>query len=460
MFEMRDSVAARLVCNFGLLTLVSLIAMSSVFHFGTVGVIDRNIDSDIANQAQRIAPRLASATAHELAAEVKHKLSDGIDSDREIYLVVAEDGARLAGNIARWPEQKLLPGRIIDATVLRDSVPTEVRVVAFHLRHGGYYLFGDDLRELSAMQQMVWRALAVGVLLSLGLAAIGALLFRRQIARRIAEVRRTARIIGAGNLSERIQTVSADEFGELNDDINHMLDRIEQLMTSVRDVSNAIAHDLRTPLTRVRAKLEGAYRRVESVEEFQEIALDTMSDIDDLIQVFQCLLQIAEAEAGVGTAGFRPIDLAEVAGDLTEMYESTAEGLGVTLRAELSQAVVRGDRDLIATAVASLIENGIKYADQGGYIEVIVVVRGATAALIVRDYGPGIPSEHLPRVTERFYRADQSRSLPGNGLGLAIVAAIVELHRGLLTLSNANPGLHAAMEFPLEAKPQLPPLNG
>jgi signal transduction histidine kinase len=313
-----------------------------------------------------------------------------------------------------------------------------------------YYLFGDDLRELGAMQSLVWRALAVGAFLSLVLAGVGALLFRRQIARRIADVRRTARIIATGNLSERIPTVSKDEFGLLNDDLNHMLDRIEQLMTGVRDVSNAIAHDLRTPLTRIRAKLEGAHRRATTVEEFQFVAHETMADIDQLIDVFQCLLQIAEAEAGVGTSGFGTLDLAEVAGDLADMYESTVEECAMDIRLRLSPVRMRGDRNLMATAIASLIENTIKYAAMGQHIDIAVNQRGTTATVSVRDHGPGVPSQDLPRLTERFYRLDKSRNLPGNGLGLSIVAAIVKLHGGLLTISNAGPGLCTSMTFPAE----------
>lgn len=230
-----------------------------------------------------------------------------------------------------------------------------------------------------------------------------------------------------------------------------MLDRIVQLMNGVRDVSNAIAHDLRTPLTRIRAKLEVANRRASTLGEFKAISMETISDIDDLIRLFECLLQIAEAEAGVGTSGFDIMDLAIVAGDMAEMYENTIEDSDLRLQLAVASVPVLGDRNLMATAIASLIENAVKYGADGGVIDIAVARSGDTASVTVRDYGHGIPHEELARVAERFYRLDQSRNLPGNGLGLAIVTAIAKLHGGSLTLHNAEPGLRATIALPAKA---------
>src|SRR5450830_1110111 len=337
-FNPRQSIAARLVLGYGLLAMLSMIGISAVFYFGTVGVIDYNIDQDLRNQGKRLAKRLQWETAPRLATEVDRQLNDGIDSDREIYLVIAADGSRLAGNLSAWPAVAASFNTIVSDDVVRNGVPTRARLMAFPLADGGRFLIGDDLRELSAMQAMVLRALGWGALLSLGLTVLGAALFRQQIARRINEVRATAQVIAAGDLSQRISDYSQDEFGLLNHDINTMLDRIEQLMHGVRDVSNAIAHDLRTPLTRIRTKLESANRRAASVASFRAVSMEAIDDIDELIRLFECLLQIAQAEAGVGASGFAVLELGDIAGDIAEMYDSTVDEGGMRLHARLTGA--------------------------------------------------------------------------------------------------------------------------
>src|SRR5450830_1312712 len=444
-FNPRQSIAARLVLGYGLLAMLSMIGISAVFYFGTVGVIDYNIDQDLRNQGKRLAKRLQWETAPRLATEVDRQLNDGIDSDREIYLVIAADGSRLAGNLSAWPAVAASFNTIVSDDVVRNGVPTRARLMAFPLADGGRFLIGDDLRELSAMQAMVLRALGWGALLSLGLTVLGAALFRQQIARRINEVRATAQVIAAGDLSRRISDYSQDEFGLLNHDINTMLDRIEQLMHGVRDVSNAIAHDLRTPLTRIRTKLESANRRAASVASFRAVSMEAIDDIDELIRLFECLLQIAQAEAGVGAGAFAVLEL----GDIAEMYDSAVDEGGMRLHVRLTGARVRGDRNLIATALSSLIENAIKYAAEGERIEVSVASEQGIATLSVRDYGPGIPEDELDKVSARFYRLDKARQLSGHGLGLSIVTAIVTLHGGVLVLENAAPGLRARISLPL-----------
>jgi signal transduction histidine kinase len=242
-------------------------------------------------------------------------------------------------------------------------------------------------------------------------------------------------------------------------DVNRMLDRIEQLMSGVRHVSNAIAHDLRTPLGRVRARLDEALRREQSLPALTDAARTAIDGIDDLMLLFNKLLQIAEAESGMRTKSFEPVELTGIVRDMVELYDAAAEQAGVRLSI-VSEAPLRAhaDRDLLATAVASLIDNALKYAGRGARVE--LAVRGEThaAAIVVRDDGPGVPAAELPRLTERFYRTDSSRNRPGNGLGLAIVAAIAKLHGGTLQLVNANPGLCASIRLPqIKAAQPRPP---
>jgi signal transduction histidine kinase len=340
-------------------------------------------------------------------------------------------------------------GELAFATIERDGVPVSVRLVGLRLEDGTRLLVGRDLRELDAIRSVIERALLGGAVVSVLLAFVGALVFRRSLEARLGRIRRTAARIAAGELSSRIEVAGDDEFARLGADINRMLDRIESLMEGVRHVSNSIAHDLRTPLGRVRNRLDRALQAAADPQALVGDARLAIEDIDGLISLFDKLLQIAAAEAGMRTRSFEALDLAEIARDMTELYEAAAEEQGVTLRFAGGAAVpVRGDRHLLASALASLIDNAIKYAPAGQYVDIEARRDEHGAQVSVRDYGPGVPPGDLERVTERFYRVDQSRHLPGNGLGLSIVTAIAQLHGAALRLRNAGPGLEAGIVFP------------
>ena len=248
-----------------------------------------------------------------------------------------------------------------------------------------------------------------------------------------------------------------DEFARLNRDINTMLDRIEHLMDGVRHVSNAIAHDLRTPLGRIRSRLEEALRPGNSVKQLAETARFAIRQVDELIHMLDKLLQIAEAEAGARRQSFTPVPLASVVGDVVELYDATAEAAGITFVTEIhGRPVTLGEKNLLASAVVNLVDNALKYAGSGATVRVQATEETDTVSLVVQDDGPGIPLAERPRVVERFYRLDRSRSLPGNGLGLSIVTAIASLHWGQLYLSDAAPGLVARIVLPRADSAGLP----
>jgi signal transduction histidine kinase len=229
-----------------------------------------------------------------------------------------------------------------------------------------------------------------------------------------------------------------------------MLDRIELLMEGIRNVSNAIAHDLRTPLSRIRGRLDDALRHEPTVPRLSSAAHDAIDDIDDLIRLFERLLQIAEAESGMRARLFERLDLGRVVADIGEMYEATAEDSGITLTVDAPASLyVDGDRNLLASAVASLLDNAIKYAGRGAVIHVRAGLYQGEASMSVHDNGPGIPDAERDKVTQRFYRVDKSRHLPGNGLGLSIVSATAKAHAGTLVLEDGGPGLVARIVLPL-----------
>lgn len=449
MVSLSKSIATRLALGFAVLVAEAILVASGVFYFGTIGVMERRIDAKITAISDRLTTTYAKRPIEDLARQIELELKDGIDSDTEIFLVVSPSGQRVVGNLTAVPEGTRPLGQVVTDDVVREGKRTTGRMIVRQLPDGGFLYVGRALSEQDSIRDLVVRALLAGAGASLLVLVAGALLFRHQIEKRIGEIRRTARRIEAGDLSHRIPVSSEDEFGRLSVDINRMLDRIGQLMDGVRHVSNAIAHDLRTPLGRVRSRLEEAIRRQPSAASLTAAAQAAIEGIDELILVFDKLLQIAEAESGMRAKHFEAVDLNGIARDMVELYDASAEERRVSLRPAGDGAVLAAvDRNLVASAVASLIDNAIKYAGPGATVEVGAYAQARSVAIEVRDNGPGIPAAERPRVTERFYRLDQSRNLPGNGLGLSIVSAIATLHGGTLQLEDAAPGLRARIVLP------------
>jgi signal transduction histidine kinase len=447
---LRTSIAAKLVLGYGLLGMASIAAVSAVFYTGTIGVLDQNIDGKIVAQSDRLLEQVGDGRRAALQTEIGRLLGDGVDSDREIFQLLDEYGKPLAGNLGSWPPIDDGDDELATSTVMRNGRNAPARLYLRPLAAGGVLIVGRDLSEEEAVRDVIWRALLAGACVSLMLTIGGAMLFRRSIEGRLGEIRRTAAQIEAGDLSPRIPVTGNDEFALLNRDINRMLDRIELLMEGIRHVSNAIAHDLRTPLSRIRGRLDDALRHEMTVPRLSGAAHDAIDDIDDLIRLFERLLQIAEAESGVRARLFERLDLGRVVADIGEMYEAIAEDSGIALAVDAPDALlVDGDRNLLASAVASLLDNAIKYAGAGAAIRVRAGLHHGQASISVHDNGPGIPDGERDKVTQRFYRLDKSRHLPGNGLGLAIVSATATSHGGALVLEDAAPGLIARIVLPL-----------
>ena len=443
-------VAFRLALGYGLLALGSMCVVSAAFYFGTVGVLARSTDGNLISLSQRLARHYESRGGEGLRQEIQQLLVDGIDQDTEVYLLVAPDGRKIVGNISGWTIGMASLDSLTDLKVVRDGRPSLSRLLPRLLPDGSILVVGRDMQDRREIEQLVWRALLAGGAVALLLAIGGALLFRRQLEHRVGVIRRTALEIEAGDLSRRIPVSAVDdEFARLNRDINQMLDRIEHLMDGIRHVSNAIAHDLRTPLARIRSRLEEALRPAESMTELAGTARFAIQQIDELIKVLDKLLQIAEAESGARRQSFTPVRLALVLSDVVELYDATAEAEGITLVNETEDdPVTFGDKNLLASATANLIDNALKYAGAWATVRIRTTKERDIVSVVVQDDGPGIPAAERSRVVDRFYRLDQSRSLPGNGLGLSIVTAIASLHSGKLHLEDADPGLVARMILP------------
>ena len=448
MRNLHRSIAARLALGYGVLVVVSISIVCAVFYFGTIGVLDRSVDRKLTLLSERLAALYEQGGSSRTTAEIAHLLTDRTDSDTEIFLLVDADGRRVAGNLSSWPDVGSPVGHLLHRDVTREGRRVPARMLIRDLAGGARLFVGRDMEEGKSIRSLVLRSLAYGGGAAILLVVAGAWLFRRQLEARIGQIRRTAGEIEAGDLSRRIPVSSEDEFGLLSRDINRMLDRIEHLMEGVRHVSNAIAHDLRTPLGRIRNKLDGALRQQQGVAGYESAAQAAIDDIDDLTRVFDKLLQIAAAESGMRPENFNDIDLHQIGADIVEMYEVTADEQGVLLVQMYGDDVpARGDRNLLGSALASLVDNAIKYAGPGATVEVSAGSDAQGNWLAVRDNGPGVPTEELPKLTQRFYRLDKSRHLPGNGLGLSIVAAIAALHGGSLEIEDAAPGLRLRLRL-------------
>jgi signal transduction histidine kinase len=444
-----DTVAFRLALGYGLLAIGSMSVIAAAFYFGTVGVLARSTDAKLISISQRLADHYETRGGEAVRQEVQQLLVDGIEQDTEVYLLVEPDGRRVAGNIYGWSMAAAPPGKLTDLAVMRNGRPSLSRLLPRLLPDGSILVVGRDMQDQRDIERLVWHALFAGGAVALLLVVGGALLFRRQLEHKVGTIRRTALEIEAGDLSRRIPISDVeDEFARLNRDINRMLDRIEHLIDGVRHVSNAIAHDLRTPLGRIRSRLEEALRPGNNTT-LAGTAGFAIQEVDELIRMLDRLLQIAEAESGAHRQSFAPVSLAVVVNDVVELYDATAEAEGITLVSEIEgQPVTLGDKNLITSALVNLTDNALKYAGSGATVRVRATQDRDAVSMIVQDDGPGIPPAERSRVIERFYRLDQSRSLPGNGLGLSIVAATASLHWGKLELEDAAPGLIARIVLP------------
>jgi signal transduction histidine kinase len=353
----------------------------------------------------------------------------------------------IAGNLPRWPAGDLGPDNwlnfqvpVLDGEKLRDhrGLGKVFDVNGFQL------LVGRDIENLQKTQSLLQKAIGWGVGLTLLLGLAGGFLMSRGMLRRIDTINRTTRRIMAGDLSQRIPLKgSRDEFDQLGTNLNAMLDQIERLLQGMREVTDNIAHDLRTPLNRMRSRIEVALMGHPDRVEARSLLEQTLADADAMIHSFNALLSIARAEAGSERAAFEPVDLSEIVGDLADLYSPLAEEKGLTFTSSCPPRLrLDGNRHLLAQALANLLDNAIKYTPPGGRV---TLSAHHGPVIIITDTGPGIPEAERERVLERFVRLDGDRSTPGNGLGLSLVNAVAKLHGATLRLEDNHPGLRVSL---------------
>ena len=376
-----------------------------------------------------------------------------------LYFVTDRDGDKIAGNIEAVPEAILdQTGEVAQVVpyMSRDEKGSRAHTALVRvakLPDGVRVLVGRDVSERQELVRVVQRSLilTVGLMLVLGLAAW--LFVSRRVLKRIDSIAETSNRFVAGDLSGRLEvTGTGDEFDRLAESLNTMLTRIERLMLGLKQVSDNIAHDLKTPLTRMRNRVERALLQGRSEPELRDALHATIDEADQLIRTFNALLLIARAEAGVPATEFADFDAQDVARDVLELYEPVAEEAHVGLRLHGSGPVtVHAHRELVSQALANLVDNAIKYAGEGNAkpeVEIAVSQNRGLVTFRVADNGGGISETDRSRVTERFVRLEESRSKPGAGLGLSLVSAVAQLHGGTFVLADNKPGLAAILTVP------------
>jgi signal transduction histidine kinase len=448
--------AFRIVAVYVLLFALSVGALLGFTYWNTRRTLDAQTDQIIEADITGLREQYQQLGMQGLAESIRGRTLHG--GGQALYLL--SDGLRrvIAGNLDTWPVSATQPGNYVEFDYER---PVDGKLQTSRARGRVFPLPGDfmllvaqDVHDRYTTERMFTTTLpwTVGLMLLFG--ALGGALMSSNMLRRLDAINRTSGEIIKGDLTRRVPlTGSGDEFDALAENLNRMLDRIERLMKGLREVTDSVAHDLRTPLNRLRNRLEESAARLTAAGAQAGEIERAIAETDQLIGTFNALLLIAETDAGTSRAAMTALDLQSVAADVAELYEPLAEERDITLSlAAGGDVAVEGNRSLVAQAMANLVDNAIKYTPPGGKVRIAVAANEQGVDLSVADNGPGIPAQDRSRVVERFVRLEASRSSPGTGLGLSLVAAVAHFHGAELVLDDNQPtGLKAILHFPRTA---------
>lgn len=450
--EFLRSSTFRLTLLYMILIAGAMLALLGFLYWSTIGFMMSQVDDTIEAEIVGLSEQYRARGLNGLVRTINERI-DRNPRSSSIYLFASPNLRPLAGNLTGWPNampdpEGWLEFNVDDPTAGLKNVNARARM--FVLQGNFNLLVGRDVRELQAIQALIEQALLWGVGITAALALLGGFMLTRTTLRRLEDINDTSREIMAGDLARRVPTRgTSDDFDELAGNLNAMLDEIQRLMGGIRHVSDNIAHDLRTPLTRLRHKLETLSDESLTDVDRQTKIEESIAAADQLLVTFSALLRIARIEAGGYQLQLSDIDLGELIRDAAELYEALIEEKRLKLDVRVDgRPTIHGDRDLIFQAVANLIDNALKFTPAGGKIEVSASEAGGQTFLRVADTGPGIPAEDRGTVIKRFHRLENSRSTPGSGLGLSLVSAVAKMHQAVLELSNNAPGLKACLIFP------------
>lgn len=446
------STAFRLAGFYILIFGLSATGLLSFVYWRSTIFTAQQIDETIAAEIQGLEERYirdGMPGLVEIVAERSRRQSTSL------YLLFGPEGQRVAGNIRSWPITPADAQGWVDFTYgAQTENGFEQRAARGRLFNiaGGYSLMvAIDVQQREDLLRLIRNAFgwAAAGILALGL--VGGVLISRQALRRVDAMAHVSEEIMAGDLSRRIDADgSGDELDRLAVSLNAMLDRIQGLLNAVRQVSDNIAHDLRTPLNRLRARAEVALMSQNDGPAYREALEKTLNDADALLGTFNALLDIARLEGAADAGPSDPVDLADIVADIGELYEPVGEevGIAVAMSATPGAAIVTGDRRLLAQALANLVDNAIKYTPEGGRVTVLARTRTGRGELVVEDNGPGVPEADRNRIFDRFVRLEADRGKPGAGLGLSLVRAVATMHNARIRAEDAGPGLRVILSMP------------
>ena len=391
-----------------------------------------------------------------LARAIDRRLASAEERDA-VYLLTDAYGGRIAGNLEAWPPTVAPGSGWVELKLYRTDRKRAAPIAAASIRLAGgeRLLVGRDAEARTLFGQALRGALLQSLLAALLLSLITGWLLSRFVLSRIRDIARTAGDIMSGDLGRRVPLRgSGDEFDRLSETLNRMLGQIEALVANLRTTTDSLAHDLRSPLTRLRGQLAELAEPALEEERRQALVTRAVTETEGLLRTFASLIEISRAEAGLARADFEPVDLGKLARDAVELYEPAATDRDVTLVLKGSAPAIQGHGQLIAQALSNLLENALRYAPAGSTVTVEVGSGANEASIAVLDHGPGIPEDQRETVLQRFATLDPSRGAhdggQGTGLGLALVAAVAKMHGGRIALADNAPGLVARLYFPLE----------
>ncbi len=424
-------------------------ALLGALDFAVSRVVDGSTDNLIEAEVQGLREQVLVLSRSDFIELVEQRSQDQ-DVRGAVYLMIDPQLRPVAGNVPAWPKVAD-EGKWIQFKV---SVPFgdetrehEMRAQRFKLPGGYRMLVGHDVQERQDVKNLMMRVLIAAVVLTLLLGLGGGFWMGRRILAQAGAISAVATQIMRGDLSQRLPVRDADdEINKLAREINSMLDKIEQLTLGMRTVLDSAAHDLRTPLNRLQASAEGAMSQLTPGSVERRVLEGVTTEVDHMRSTLDALLRIALAETG--TVARESVDLSELVASVVELYAPVSEERGIRLQSDVAPgATVQGSRQLLAQALANLLDNAIKFTPDGGQIRVLLKDPSAGPEVIVEDNGPGIPADKREIVLGRRVRLDEARKFPGSGLGLSLVAAVTKLHGARLILDDAGPGLRVSLKF-------------
>ena len=435
----------------------AVLALFGYVYFSTASYVLSRSDRAITSEHAVLQRAYEGGGRSGLIATIEQRIT-GEHFEGGLYLLTDPSFAPVAGNLKVWPSTlKGIKGwESFSARALKPDAADRTLVrAAFETLPDGYHLLvGKEIGDLDEFARKINTALGLVIALLVVLAGLASVSVTRRTVGRIEAINATSRAIMQSGLGRRIPLRGTrDEWDQLAENLNLMLDRIEGLMAEVKQVTDNVAHDLRTPLTRMRGRLEKACNRARDASSDQALIDDTMMDLDGVLRMFSSLTRISQIETSDRTIPLRNVNLSEIAREVVELFDAAAEENGTHLTFVGDQRVfVTGDRDLLFDAVANLVDNAIKHGREAGQVSVEVARCNDEVLLSVADNGPGIPTDEHANVFKRFYRLERSRSTPGNGLGLSVVAAVARLHGAHIELLDNSPGLKLRFRFPARPK--------